>query len=486
MHLTTKIAYNTIIQIISKIIATILGLLTVAIITRYLGDEGYGQYTTIITFLSFFGIIADMGLTLITVQMISRPDIQEEKILSNLITLRFITALVFLVLAPVIALLFPYNQLIKTGIAITAASFLFTALNQILIGLFQKDLRMDKVSIAEVASRTLLLAGSFLSLKNGWGLNGILWSTVASSLANFAWLYLSTRSKVKLRLRFDKDIWLKTFRLSWPLAITISLNLIYLKSDTLLLSVIPRESEIGIIAEVGLYGAAYKVIDVLVTIPFMFSGLILPFLTKAWAEKNKEKFNNITRRSFELLFMFVVPMVIGTQIISDKLMRLIAGPEFIQSGPILKLLIWACFFIFIGNIFAHGIIALNRQKNIIKAYIFTAISSLALYLFLIPKFSYYGAAWITIYSEAVIAVASIMLIRRETGYKFEFIPIIKFSAAGILMGLIVKYFNAYYDISIALDLLIGIIAYPLLLLLMKAISPGDILILLNKKTKNDE
>jgi O-antigen/teichoic acid export membrane protein len=63
MRLSTKIAYNTIAQIIGKALATILGLVAVVIMARYLGRQGFGAYTTIITFLSFFGILADLGLT---------------------------------------------------------------------------------------------------------------------------------------------------------------------------------------------------------------------------------------------------------------------------------------------------------------------------------------------------------------------------------------------------------------------------------------
>ena len=107
MRLSTKIAYNTIIQIISKVLSIILGLISIAIITRHLGQNGFGQYTTIITFLSFFGIIADLGLTLVTIQIISKPKINQDKALGNLLGLRLISALIFLGLAPIIVLLFP-------------------------------------------------------------------------------------------------------------------------------------------------------------------------------------------------------------------------------------------------------------------------------------------------------------------------------------------------------------------------------------------
>ena len=71
MSLTRRVAHNTIIQTIGKAISTMLGILVVALMTRYLGQRGFGQYSTIIAFLQIFGILVDFGLTLITVQMIS-------------------------------------------------------------------------------------------------------------------------------------------------------------------------------------------------------------------------------------------------------------------------------------------------------------------------------------------------------------------------------------------------------------------------------
>ena len=127
MRLSTKVAYNTIIQIISKIISTALGLVAIALITRYLGRVGFGQYTTIIAFLSFFGIVADLGLTLITAQMISQPGVDQDRILSNLLGLRLVTAIGFLGLAPLVILFFPYEPIIKIGVIVTTASFLFIA-----------------------------------------------------------------------------------------------------------------------------------------------------------------------------------------------------------------------------------------------------------------------------------------------------------------------------------------------------------------------
>ena len=411
-NLKIKIAYNTVVQIVSKIIATVLGLLVIAMITRYLGVEGFGYYTTIITFLSFFGIISDLGLTLVTAQMISK-DNQESannKILNNLLGLRLISALIFLGLAPLVVIFFPYEPIVKTGIIITTLSFLFIALNQILVGLFQKKLKMDRVAWAEIISRVVLLLATILAIKLNFGLLGIMSAMVISSFASFVLHFLFAKKFIKLKLSFDFNIWKNIIQKTWPLALTIFFNLIYLKSDILILSLIKTQSE------VGFYGAPYRIVDVLITVPFMFAGIILPILTNSWAEKNKDYFKKVLQKSFDFMIILAIPLVVGTQFVAKEIMIMIAGNSFAVSGPILQVLIIASGLIFIACLPAHAIIAMEQNKKMIKIYAGVGITALIGYFVFIPIFSYWGAVWVTIYSELMIAIFSIYYVWKFSGF----------------------------------------------------------------------
>ena len=472
MRLATKIAYNTIVQIIGKVIATVFGLAAIAIMTRHLGQTGFGQYTTIMTFLSFFGVIADLGLTLVTVQMISDEQADHNKILSNLFSLRLASATIFLGLAPLIIFFFPYDPLIKLGVAITTLSFFFTALNQILVGLFQKHLKMIIVSLAEIIGRLVLLAGIILAIKLGYGLIGIMIATVISSAIGFAIHYCSSGRYATIKLRFDPAVWFIIVKKSWPLALTIIFNLIYLRADTLLLSLLKSQTE------VGLYGAAYKVVDVLTTLPFMFAGIILPIATASWINQETERFKNIMQKSFDVLVIMAIPMLIGAQLTARPVMTLIAGSEFALAGAVLKILILATAIIFLGCLFAHAIIALDQQKKMIGAYIFTALTALAGYLIFIPKYSYFGAAWVTVYSESVIALASFYLVIKYSGFKPKLPVLFKSLAASLIMVLAI--WLTLNKINLILVLSLAVVIYLLALYYFKGITRQDILDLLNK------
>lgn len=481
MSLAKKVAHNTLVQIAGKIVSTVLGLLALALITRYLGLDGFGEYIVVITFLTFFAVIADCGLTLVTVQMISGRQDDENKILNNLFALRLISAALLLMLAPLAVLFFPYGPAVKLGVIIALAAFLFPALNQIIIGLFQKKLSMNRDAAAEVVGRLILVGGILITKKFNAGLNGLLLATVASAAASFIFHYLFALKFAVIKLEFDWSLWKKIMSKSWPLAVTIVLNLIYLRADTLILSLFRGPGE------VGLYGATYKIIDVLTTVPFMFAGLILPILTAAWLENNQVYFKKILQKSFDFMAMAAIPLIVGAQFLGRPIMLLVAGRDFAAAGKILQILIFAVAAIFLGVVFSHAVIALNKQKKMIGFYIFTSLSSLIAYLILIPKFSYIGAAGVTIYSEVLIAVFSAYCVFKYSRFLPELKTTLKSAAGAAVMGIFLYFFPARPEITfsgLTLIILLAGLIYFLALLLLGGIKPKDLLMIFRRQDKS--
>lgn len=471
MKVSRQVASNTIIQFISKVISIILGLFTISLMTHYLGPDGFGEYTTVNTFLSFFAVAADLGLTLVTVQMISKSGINRNEVLSNLFSLRFFSALILLLLAPLSVIFFPYDSAIKIGVMITASSYLFVAMNQIMVGLFQKELSMNSMALAEIISRLALLLGVWLSRINDWGLYGILWVSVISSFISLAIHFFYARKFATFGLNFNLAAWSDILKKSWPIGLTIVFNLIYLRADTLLLSIFRTKNEVGI------YGASYKVIDVLITLPFIFAGIILPLMTAAWAEKNTAKFFRITQKAFDLMSIIAVPMIFGTYFLADKIMGTVAGQGFAMGGPVLRLLIIAASIIYMGTIFSHAVIAIDKQRSIIGAYAFVAFSSLAAYFFFIPRYSYFGAAGVTIYSELFIALASAFLVWKHSQFK----PVLNVAFKSILASLVMSLFLAIsMDLNLALSISVGIASYVAALFIFKGVTVEDVWEIMSK------
>jgi len=479
MSLAKKVAHNIIVQVGGKIISVILGLWALVLITRLLGPNGFGEYTTIMTYLSFFAVIADLGLTLVTVQMVSGRDNDESKILNNLFGLRLVSILLLLVWAPIIIIWLPYSPAIKIGVAISLAAFFFPALNQIIVGFFQKRLSMDRNAMAEVISRAVLVVAIVWAQSKNMGLNGVLIATVVSAAANFIAHYIFACQFTIIKPEFDWSIWKKIITRSWPLTITIILNLIYLRADTLILSLLRSSSE------VGLYGATYKIVDVLTTFPFMFAGLILPILTAAWLEKKPDYFNHVLQKSLDFMIMMAVPLAVGTQFLGRPVMLFVAGRDFAPAGQILQVLIFAVVAIFFGTMFSHAVIALNQQKKMIIPYIFTGLSALAAYLIFIPQFSYFGAAGVTIYSEIAIAVFSALCVFKYSNFRPNFKMFFRTVAASLIMGIFLYFFTDIWQttrLHLALLITIASLIYFVALYILGGIKKSDLSIIFKSKT----
>lgn len=401
-------------QFSSKVLGTILGLLTISVMTRYLGQAGFGYYSIVMGFLQFFGILVDFGLTLTTAQMLAKARAggfdgwDEDTLFSNILGLRIVSAFLFLGLAPLIVLAFPYEPIVKLGIAVGTISFFFMALNQIFLGYFQARLEMYWVSVAEIVNRIFLLLAILYCIRFDLGLLPIIGAVSVSNVIQFACLYFPARKLSRIRLGFSLTAWNAIWMCTWPIALSIALNLLYLKTDILVLSVYRLPDE------VGLYGAAYKVVDVLTTFPVLFAGLLLPLLTQYWNTGDRERFKRLIQQGFDAMSVVAWPIMVGTFFVGGDVMALIAGEHFRDSGLILQLLIWASGIIFFNAVFAHAIVAIDQQKRTIFAYGVTAVIGVSGYFAFIPRFGATGAAAMTIVTEALVAILVFFAYRRFT------------------------------------------------------------------------
>lgn len=469
MHSTTKsIAENTAAQMIGKIISTLLGLLAIGMMTRYLGAEQFGWYVTTISFLGFVGILVDFGLVPVTAQMMSQSPPREwrgyarhaenpeteyyAQLLRNLLAYRFVTAVFFLGLAPLAALLFPYPHEVKIAIGFTTISFLGVAMNQVFLGLYQQKLKTHIAAIGEVVGRIVLVAGLFFIIKTNQGFIPVMWIVVASAVAYTAVMWRMAAKEQSVSFAFDSEIWKAITKKMWPIAIAIMFNVIYLKGDLVLLSLFRDQ------VEVGVYGAAYRVIDILAQTAMMVMGVMLPLLAYQWSRNIKETFRHYYQQSFDLMMAFALPMLVALVILATPIMTLVAGDEFTASGIPLQILAIAIFGVYLGAIFGHAAVAINKQKAVLPIYIVTAILTLIGYLIYIPKFGMLGAAWMSVFSELFAGISLLLFVRYHTKERLNLTVFAKIAFASMVMGATI-YLMA--DTHVLIRMLVGGIVYAL-------------------------
>ena len=408
MAIARKIAYNVVFNVVAKVLSTILALVGIAFITRYLGTQGFGDYSTVLAFFSFFGSIADLGLYSITAREISRPGADEKSILGNAFSLRLVSSILVFIITPLFVFFLPYSSEVKMGILIAAASFVFSSTYMVLNGVFQKNLAMDKVAGAEVLGKVLQIAVIILAVKNDLGFTAIILSILFSMMFNFLAVFLMVYKYIPLRLKFDFAYWKKFLKESLPLGISVLVIFIYFKMDTILLSILKTNTEVGI------YNAAYKVIENVSYFPSMIVGLMFPMFSRH-IFSDKERFTYLANETLKVFMILIVPIVVGTLFLSEGIINLIGGAAFSQSANTLRILIFALAFIFFGGLFNNIMIASNYQKKMLWAFAACAVFNVVCNIIFIPLFST-GSAVISALTEFFVALAGLILTIKYVHY----------------------------------------------------------------------
>lgn len=471
MVIARKIAYNVVVSGVSKVLSTILALVAIGFITRYLGTEGFGNYAIVLAFLSFFAAISDLGLYQIATREISREGADEEKILSNVLAIRLLASVAIFALSPAIVWFFAYPVEVKQGIVIIAASYVFSSSYQVLNGIFQKNLAMDKVAIGELIGKIVQVATVIAAVKLKLEFNWIISAVLLNMVVSFIIIYVLSKKYVKLSLRFDFAYWKSFLKKSIPMGVAAIVAFVYFKMDTILLSIMKGS------AEVGIYNAAYKVLENITFFPAMIAGLVMPIMAHS-IFKDRKRFNEVSNKTFKVFFVLVVPLLIGTLFLADGIIALIGGAGFVEAGQVLRILVFALALIFFGQFFNTILIVGNLQKKLMWILSFAAIINVCLNFILIPKFSYLGSAYVSVITEFVVVILTAYMVAKKLNYIPLTESFLRIMAAGGLMGVFLFFFR---DLNFFVLALSSAVLYFVFLWLFKAIERSEITSIISKK-----
>ncbi len=474
MVVARKIAYNVLFNSFLKVFSTVvLSLLSIRLMTGYLGQEGFGKYATILAFFSFFTAIADLGLGSVTAREISRVGADEGKILGNIVALRLVSSIALFILSPLALLVFGYSSDVRVGILIAALAMVFSTLSFVLNAIFQKNLAMDKVAMVEFLGKLLQVGMIIIIVREDFGFLPVACTLVVSLAFNSLLALFLSRRYATFKLHFDFPYWKEFLRNSFPMGVTAVITFAYFKMDTILLSLYQSN------AHVGIYNVAYKVMENLIFFPSMLSGLILPLLSR-FIFTERARFEEIADKTFKVFVLIVVPIVVATWFLAPSIIAIVSGGGFPESAPVLRILIFALGFIFFGSYFNMLLVVGNAQKKLMQTLIFAAIFNISLNVFLIPRYSYLGAAGTSLATEALVVLLTGFLVFRHVHYVPSFQNIGRVLLSGGVMALVLFLLMGH---SFILSGLSGMAVYFSMLWLTRAVSTDEIAGLFQKDGK---
>lgn len=446
MSIARKILSNTVAQVLGKFMVALMGLVVVKISTGYLSVEGYGEYIFIYEFLAFFGIAADLGLFTIAVREMSHDDERIPKIIGNVLSLRTILVALTMIVAIVLAFLLPNydGTRIPLGVAIASLTVMLTILNGTITSVLQAKLQMHIASFTTVLGKLISLG--FMVYVIFWGFpqdteSGFYMLLLAGVIGNLVML-LATNHYVKkitpLHYRFDLDLWKEVLVKALPYGIALILNTIYFRIDSILISLIRGQ------AEVGIYGVAMKMLEHMAILPLYFMNSVLPVLTRAIKEES-DKYRRIIKHAFDFLAAISIPTVVGGVVLAYPIIFIISTPEFLSrisenfygSDIALQILIFALLFQFLNVLFAFILIAVNQQTKLLYINGVCVLFNIITNIIFIPVYGFRGAAVTSVLSEFFILTATWFVAKKYLDFSINFKNLLKIIFSALIMGVVI-------------------------------------------------
>lgn len=463
--------------LVSQIITSAFGFIWTILIARYLGVNDYGILGFAISLTTILGIFDDMGLSTHIVRHIATDYDSAPKYIGNVLPLKIILSSFKLLLTLIILILLGVDELTLTITLLFSFELIFKSYINCLYGSFQAFELGKYQGIGNTLLNSLTLFFILLSIYTDLGLFGITISYVLANILGFVYTYyVLNKHIVKPKFELDLEFCKKITAFSIPFAVTGILYTIYYSIDAVMLSTL-----VGNYAT-GIYNATYKLITVLTLFYSVYTAVIFPVMSKFF--KNDETMLLISfEKSIKYLMLVMIPLAVATVFYSTDIIHLIYGQEYDAASSVLSILIWTVCLLFISGACNTLLNASHKEVSVTKIYAIAAVFNIVLNLFMIPYFSYNGAAITTVLSDVLIVILQAYVIYRlgHRPNKKLYFDILKIIIGSAVLGIALSFLNLNMWIAIP----IGITIYLAVIYLIKFFDNDDIYIISEILGKNN-
>ena len=396
-----SVKVNAFLNVIRIAMSVLFPLITFPYASQVLGVSNLGKVQFATSVVSYFALIAALGVQTYGTREGSKVRENQEKfnqLCSEIFTVNIISTIIAYVLLIVLVLLPTKIQGYKVLIFIQSIVLILTTLGVDWVYASKEDFYYVTVKtiIAQVIS--IIIFFLFVRHKNDYYIYSL--TTVVAASGMYISTFLHSKKYVHLKLIFAKSI----FRHLKPMFILFSNNLavsIYVNSDVLMLGLFATD------LNVGLYSVSVKIYSVVKSLLNAITLAVLPRLSLLSTKENKEEYFILGEQILHACIILILPAIVGLFLLSKDIILLLSGQSYLSATSSLKLLTLALGFSVLANFFVNAILIINNEeKYALNITIIAAIVNIALNFIMIPLLKQDGAAITTIIAECIVAILS--------------------------------------------------------------------------------
>lgn len=379
-----------------------LGAVGAAAITRLLGPADYGQYAAAIATWSLLAAATDFGFSM----MLSRdlPHTRESGVRALVRSackaaglLSSTLAIVMLVLAVTAGL----DTARGLSLAVMAPAILSAGLAPA-GALYLVRYKTRPLAVIDVSATVVTVAGQVLAAALGLGPAGVAAAASAGAILNIV-LAFSYAQRHLAGPRTGASVPVRrVIRRSAPLGVLSVMTKVYLLGDLVLLGWLVSGDSLGE------YAAAARMLTLLATVAALVVNAALPGFSATAADPTA--LSALIARVWHWLMCTAIPIFAGVAVFAGPAILILVGPSYEGAEHLLRVLCLAGFAGVLSNILGAVMVATHRTRTLFLQNAAAIALNIGGNLLLVPTYGVEASAWLTVATEAFIALAAFIVI----------------------------------------------------------------------------
>jgi O-antigen/teichoic acid export membrane protein len=384
---------NTLYLITGNVVGQILSFVFTVYIAKKLGPSEFGVFNTVSAFVGMFSFLTFQGYQKVLIRECSGQIDKLQRITESIFFLKTFLSLIAVCAAFFSALFLNYNIQIIVYIAIYGFTLLFNNFSNILQVVFHANSEMKFIAYSGFLQRLIYIIPSTIVIYLEGGVKYLIIFLTISTMINviinyyFAKKYFNFRLKINNLIKFVYNK--KLFNQAFVFSFLGVIGYFYSKIDIVMISWFLDQRSVGI------YSVGFKLIQPIEMFAMMASVAFFPMVVNRFKQNLPVKSQTLIYASIMLAILAIAISLLIT-LFAEKLILILFGTEYRESGLVLKYLCWVIPLTLITKPFVLSMQANHHERKIIFPNILRALSNITLNYFLILKYGMMGVVYSTI------------------------------------------------------------------------------------------
>ena len=447
-----------------------------AYVSRVLLPIGVGRVASAQNIVTYFVLIASLGLPIYGVKVIAGLSDDREKSSVAFSELFIINAISTILCSFIYIMMILSVDFFQTKIMISVVVGIQLFANILNIDwLYQGFEEYKYITIRSAVVKIISLVAIFMFVKTQEDYIIYAFITAMGLVLNFVLNIIKLKDYVSLKLK-NLEIKKHLKPVFVLLASTIAIE-VYVLGGTTILSVLKGDED------VAYYTYSTKAISVVRTLIVAICAVFLPRLNYYICHSQYDDFNKLASKGISIILNLCIPIAIVLCILSDDCVNILFGANYISVIPSMQILCISLVTLALSNFTGYQIlVSIGKEKIVLYSTIIGAIINLSINFALIVPFGYMGAAIAGVVTEGVIAIYQYYYVLKFVPINIGIKDILKMLIPSFAMIIPILIFKSIINdiyIEITICSLIGILIYLFAAYAVK----NDFLYLILEKTK---